>query len=158
MNASQTPLEENMHQIYSRALTWRQRPHRQQQSQQLPIQADHQAETFAGVAPGLKSAAHGGTMPFTQNLTPIDGLGPFGESRLAVVALLHRLTYVQKIQTTPFGPTFMILFNLDEFGAIWAISTMAMNRLRDRRKRCRHAIRHTNGKPSRQPIEDRAIL
>ena len=95
MNASQTSLEQNMHQMYSRALAPQQRPHRQQQAQQPSIQADHQAETFAGVAPGLKSAAHGGIMPFTQNLTPIDGLGPLGESKLAVVALLHRLTYVR---------------------------------------------------------------
>ena len=94
VNAAQTPLEQNIHQMYSRALAPQQRPHRQQQSQQLPIRAGHQDTTFAGVAPGVKSEAHGGIMPFTGNLTPIDGLGPFGESRLAAAALLHRLTYV----------------------------------------------------------------
>ena len=34
---------------------------------------------FAGVAPGLKSDAQGGIMPFAGVITPIDGLGPLGE-------------------------------------------------------------------------------
>jgi hypothetical protein len=43
----------------------------------------------------LKSAAHGGMMPFTENLTPIDGLGPLGQLRLVVDALYpkDKITY-----------------------------------------------------------------
>jgi hypothetical protein len=120
MNASQGHFEQNMNQMYSQALASQHQPlppptpvmfmqpsqagppHAQEQSQQLPTQAAYQAKAFAGVAPGLKSAAHGGMMPFTENLTPIDGLGPHGESRLVVVALqskdkiTYRSTYVQK--------------------------------------------------------------
>ena len=118
MNASQNLFEQNMNQMHSQAATSQHqpippptpvmfmqhsqavRPDAQEQSQQIPTQAAYQAKALAGVAPGLKSAAHGGMMPFTENLTPIDGLGPLGELRLVVFALhsegknTYRLTYI----------------------------------------------------------------
>jgi hypothetical protein len=113
MNASQHHFEKNMNQMYYQASTSQHQPippptplmfmqpsqagppNAQEQSQQLPTQAAYQAKAFAGVAPGLKSAAHGGMMPFTENLTPIDGLGPLGQLRLVVDALYSKdkITY-----------------------------------------------------------------
>lgn len=53
----------------------------QRDAPQIFDMATYQAKMFANVAPGLKSEANGGMMPFEGVITPIDGLGPLGESQ-----------------------------------------------------------------------------
>lgn len=137
MNAFGMPLEQNMNEMYTQQapaslqqpvpsptpVMFMQPPQAGntnplERSQQPPNQAEYQAKLFAGAAQGLKSDAHGGIMPFTQNLTPIDGVGPLGESR--VVAHLC-LTILLTLRSTflsidnPFRPD----FDPDQSGQVW---------------------------------------
>lgn len=111
IDTSRIPLEQNMKQAYRQLQASHQSipqptsvtstqpsqagwPAVQEQSQQLPNQAAYQAKMFAGVASGLKSEAHGGMMPFAGSLTPIDVLGPLGESSLvACLVCIEKIIY-----------------------------------------------------------------